>query len=362
MRLDKLFAGFICSFLLVSSAHAAEKLIFAIDVIRHGDRTPATDMPSAPHEWPEGLGELTSLGMQQEYQLGTGMRSLYVDKYHLLPANYTNGTMYIRSTDYDRTLESAQSLLMGLYPPGTGPVMPDNGVPALPNASQPLPIHTVPQETDTLLIPYNTAAEYQQLLQQYVMNTPEWQTKTQSLQPKFQAWSEATGLHITNLLELAVLGDILNVEQIHNVPVPAGLSAEDAQQIIDARQWSMVHATANINVAAAIGQNLLKAIVADLQMASQQKSALKYVLFSAHDSTLLAEMSLLNTPLDEVPHYASDLNFLLFEEKPDTYVVKINFNGQLIQIPGCNTACPLNQFIALINSAENAAHPLTSIK
>jgi len=40
-----------------SQAFQDDKLIFAIDVIRHGDRNPTIDIPTEPHHWVEGLGQ-----------------------------------------------------------------------------------------------------------------------------------------------------------------------------------------------------------------------------------------------------------------------------------------------------------------
>src|SRR5689334_3582694 len=61
------------------SASAKETLIFVFDVIRHGDRTPLHVIPKVPYVWPQGLGELTPEGMQQEFQRGVAFRKEYVD-------------------------------------------------------------------------------------------------------------------------------------------------------------------------------------------------------------------------------------------------------------------------------------------
>ena len=56
--------------LATTNAWSQDKLIFALDLIRHGDRTPIHAIPkSPPYHW-LGEGQLTSEGMRQEYQLG----------------------------------------------------------------------------------------------------------------------------------------------------------------------------------------------------------------------------------------------------------------------------------------------------
>src|ERR1700730_861864 len=113
MRLKNIIL-FVALALVAVNAWSQEKLIFAIDLIRHGDRTPINSIPkSPPYHWAEGPGQLTPEGMQQEYQLGVQFRKRYIDQYHLLPPHYDGDTIYVRSSDYDRTLMSAESLLMG---------------------------------------------------------------------------------------------------------------------------------------------------------------------------------------------------------------------------------------------------------
>lgn len=81
-------------------------------------------------------------GMQQLNSLGTKLRERYITTYGMINANYTREDVFVRSTDYDRTLISAQSLLQGLFPPGTGPTA-QNGLPGLTGDNlQPIPIHT----------------------------------------------------------------------------------------------------------------------------------------------------------------------------------------------------------------------------
>ena len=101
-----------------------EKIIFAWQIHRHGARAPykgVTNNMDVYHEnWTE-IEELTEVGKRMLYLLGVKIRKRYVEKYKLLSEQYNPQEIYIRSTDVNRTIESIESLLQGLYPKGTGP-------------------------------------------------------------------------------------------------------------------------------------------------------------------------------------------------------------------------------------------------
>lgn len=129
---------FILLAIVVSTAFADEKLVFALELIRHGDRTPLEEIPNSPHDWKEGFGELTQRGWYQELELGRAARKKYVMQYHLLPANYNPRLVYVRSTDTKRTIASANSFLLGLYPS------------KMRRGS--IPVHAVSKSQDNLLV------------------------------------------------------------------------------------------------------------------------------------------------------------------------------------------------------------------
>ena len=57
-------------------------------------------------------------GTLQHYQLGRLIRKRYTEEHQLINPNYTRDEVYVRSTDYDRTLMSVLSQLSALFPPG----------------------------------------------------------------------------------------------------------------------------------------------------------------------------------------------------------------------------------------------------
>lgn len=82
-------------------------------------------------------GQLTSTGIEQQHRLGQYIRTRYDS---ILSSTFTPREIVVRSTDYDRTLMSAQSNLVGLYPVMN---ISSDQVPI-----QPIPIHTIPTAED----------------------------------------------------------------------------------------------------------------------------------------------------------------------------------------------------------------------
>lgn len=338
-----------------SLVFASDTLIFAVDIIRHGDRTPIALIPTINYQWKAGLGQLTAEGMQQEYKLGMKFRTKYTEQSHLLPEHYEPGTMYVRSTDYDRTLMSAQSLLMGLYPPGTGPKTSEDSLPALPHALQPIPVFSAPSKYDEVILQRLSYEERIELFQRYVYSTKEWQQKNDELKVNYPRWSRMTGVEIKGLEDLELLGDTLFVHQVHHAPMPEGLSAADIETIIDAGDWVLMARERPKQIAKAYSSKMMKNIANFLHQGSQPNSKLKYVLLSAHDTTVAGALSFLGAPLDVPPPYAANLNFSLYESGTNYYTVKLTYNDSPVSIPACGgTVCELQQFIQLVQSTDDA--------
>lgn len=282
--------------------------------------------------------------------MGSEFRKRYIEQEHLLPDVYKQGTMYVRSTDYDRTIMSAQSLLMGLYPPGKGPYPTDSSLPALPHAFQPIPIYNAPAQYDDLIVQKVSAEERKKLMEQYVYSSTEWQNKEAELKDQYSRWSQLTGIPVNSLEDVEILSDTLYVHQVHKAPMPEGLSSADIEKIIKSGEWAFLQQEKPQPVGKAYSSKLMMNVATFLKKGSSPKSKLKYVLLSAHDTTITGVLSFLGTPVQKAPRYASDVNFSLYESGPDYYTVKITYNGSPLSIPGCGgTVCELQQFITLVH-------------
>ncbi|VIO92053.1 Histidine acid phosphatase family protein [Brugia malayi] len=110
---------------------------------RHGDRTPINLLPNDNKEsWEIGLGELTVDGIWQAYHLGKLLRQRYDG---FLSKTFKTSEIYVRSTDINRTLMTANAVLQGLYPQTYHS---DN----LSSVWHPIPVHTVQAENDKQLL------------------------------------------------------------------------------------------------------------------------------------------------------------------------------------------------------------------
>uniref|UniRef100_A0A1B6L861 acid phosphatase n=1 Tax=Graphocephala atropunctata TaxID=36148 RepID=A0A1B6L861_9HEMI len=103
-----------------NGTRAVPTLQFVVAISRHGNRGPLVTYPNSPYQWddtkvwPYGVEHLTQKGHIQMFNLGKKFRSLYNG---FLGVNYRPGEFQALSTLTDRTLQSAELFLAGLFPP-----------------------------------------------------------------------------------------------------------------------------------------------------------------------------------------------------------------------------------------------------
>ncbi|CAG9529531.1 unnamed protein product [Cercopithifilaria johnstoni] len=96
--------------------HSPPELVYINMIWRHGDRAPIHYFPKFTDKYmiafPNGIENLTKNGAKQSEELGMILRRRYIH-----PKNITPEQIYIRSTNVNRTIETAQNVLKGMsYP------------------------------------------------------------------------------------------------------------------------------------------------------------------------------------------------------------------------------------------------------
>ena len=258
--------------------------------------------------------------------MGTNRRSFYATN-GLFDAEHPPGTICVFSTDFDRTRMSARFFLKGMLgdTPATRAIPIRTRIPI--DIRQPL---SAPNSTSAawLMVPTDRP-NYSDLLEKYVYSTPEWRATNAAWQSQFGNWSRETKLKIHNAHDLITPGDTLRIRQDRHLPPPPGLSPSDAQAIIDAGRWALAYQY-ETQLGRVTGKELVEKISEYLAAAvgdTTKTNPLKYVLFSAHDSTLLSALSALHSPLiaPRLPPYAASLRFGLVQTGSGFQIV-VNYN------------------------------------
>ncbi|KAJ8975475.1 hypothetical protein NQ317_019803 [Molorchus minor] len=196
-------------------AEEDSELKSVIVLYRHGDRAPTKLYPKDPYNnaslyWPEGLGELTNVGLQHQFELGKWLRKRYSN---FLPETFSPNNIYVQSTDKDRTLMSAAVNLAGLYPPTNTEVWNKNIV------WRPIPIHTVPEGDDAVLAMKKACPKYD-LLYEELLNSTFFRIVDEKNRQLYEYLSEKTGWNITTIRQIETIYSTLLIEQQYNLTLP----------------------------------------------------------------------------------------------------------------------------------------------
>ncbi|RZF41879.1 hypothetical protein LSTR_LSTR005341 [Laodelphax striatellus] len=325
--------------------------IIASNVIfRHGQRTIIEPYPTDPFRdpsyWPEGFGQLTNEGKRQEYELGLWLRERYKG---LLNTVYNRTEVYIQSTDVDRTLMSASSVLAGLYPPFGNEIW-NNRI-----HWQPIPIHTIPELMDEVLAMKKPCPKYKEEFAKVISSPPvtDELSKYSDIMPYL---THFTGEHVKSFRELQALYSTMFIEDLNNYKLPNWTKEAFPTPLRSASAFSFSLDTFTEKLTRLKTGPLLKAVIEHFNMYPQMKdkkyedkNSRKVWLLSAHDETVANVLNTLKVfDLHNPPFTACVL--IELREKDNGHFVTVSYRNSsadatLLTIPGCATLCPFNQFV-----------------
>ncbi|KAJ2852695.1 hypothetical protein IWW36_000052 [Coemansia brasiliensis] len=371
-------------------------------VVRHGDRTPVNYIPNNDNEWRcdeveqetylHGVGEseknttgsfkqiieipkwnqkygfenrlwsgsceegeLTDHGKHQHSTLGAHLRSIYVDKLgYLSPELSSADEIYLRTTHIWRTKNSAESLLGALWP--------KRGI--TPTSS--IPLHTFPSRIETMYGNSGACPRINALIDDI--------TKTDG----YQRFMKDQGPLMARLMDILSVSeshwkegwggyfDVLNSHQCHQFNLPCKKNGTQSTNLcVTAADLNQVNRNANYETAykfrdSPLSQNLTRLYIGSFvgTLRDQMKSHidghsknLKFALYSGHDSTVWPLLGVLGASDQQSlwPPYASNLLYELWKQQDGSHVVRVIYNGQVLQTRDsehwCDlNACPIDQF------------------
>ncbi|KAJ1528663.1 hypothetical protein ONE63_007057 [Megalurothrips usitatus] len=338
-----------CSGINAYPEEAEPELVMVNVLFRHGDRTPVKAYPLDPYRnvsyWSTGWGQLTTIGMQQHYELGMWLRQRYIS---LLKSDYTKSDVYIQSTDVDRTLMSAESNLAGLFPPrGTRMFEPNL-------KWQPIPIHTVPEHLDHVLAMKKPCPRYDAEFTK-ARNLPEIARLEKEYAGLFKYLSIHTGQEVKTIESAEYIHSTLFIESLKNFTLPEWTKTVYPEPLKTLAQWSFALPAYTPELRRLKGGPLVKEWIDHFQ--KKRSSILdpdrKMFIYSAHDTTIANILSTLGVFQPHCPPYAATVLAELYKIKDLYYVAIVYKNSSATQnlaIPGCSELCELDKFINLTKS------------
>ncbi|XP_023775615.1 prostatic acid phosphatase-like [Cyanistes caeruleus] len=313
---------------------AKRKLKFVSLVFRHGDHTPQEFFPTDKHREiarQQGYGQLTKLGIQQQYELGQYMRRRYS---HFLSVVYKQCEIYVQSTDCDHTLMSAQASLAGLYPPTQKKFM-------------------------LLYLPFSHCPKHKELLRE-TFATRDFQRQFKHYKQflKFLATHTGYPLKMLTAERIRKLSDTLQYEDTNNYTLPVWATHGVRTKLMKLSEL-LLQAEFGIHKqrqkSRLQGGILLKTILKHILDARKPSYHQKMVIYSAHAATIAALQMALNVFNGKLPPHSACHFLELYQEKNGQYTIEMYYRNNTLRephpltLPGCKFRCPLERFTHLVS-------------
>ncbi len=357
-----------------NSADQKDSLRAVALLFRHSVISPKYAPPKVKTEWPMGFEQLTAIGMRDMYQHGQQLRRKYVDELGLISGTYHADEVYVRASNTDRALQSAQMLVLGLFPLGTGPdpAAYDPSLSAAPApelAFTPVPIHSVALEEDSILRPWTGTAnctkyrKYVKGLSKTALYNDQGQKYEDFLRRISAITGVAEGERPADILyEVNEIYEPLSANIQHNLALPEGISADDMELMGALADWNYHYQFIGKQVGRITGGPLVGEIAtAFYRFVESGGKGPKLSIYSGHQRTMLgleAALGIETARTDgalfkgRVPPLGSYYAFELHEIADGKFAVRLMFNSdegsRAITIPGCDgEMCSLDSFIAV---------------
>nr|CAD2164732.1 unnamed protein product [Meloidogyne enterolobii] len=182
---------------------------------RHGDRWPITTYANDPikeDRWLQGWGQLTPKGMSQQVILGDKLAQKYIRELKFVSPRYKSAEIYVRSTDFNRTLTSAISNMVGFYKNGEpGEDFPED---AWPKGFTPVAVHSTSSQGDQLVTDMVSPCPRLSEMQILMKKTPEYEKLMSDKKWIFDDLTKFCGQAI-NTSNVGMLQDTLFIEDLY---------------------------------------------------------------------------------------------------------------------------------------------------
>ncbi|KAI5186320.1 lysophosphatidic acid phosphatase type 6 [Nematocida homosporus] len=284
-------------------------------------------------------GQLTDKGRETLTKLGAWFRRRYVEKEGLISPVFKKEEFQLRSTNFQRTLESLQSLMQGLFP--THPAQMDVRVNDITADSLGISRHCPRLKTLTNQSQAALKKEFSpkaDLLRHYF---------SKNFSPSLAALSPYA------IYDLIASNRAHGFSQFRQVPRHILSTLEE----YSLRLW-FGHLNTQEGIALNTGALLNEISNHLVHKAADPNLPLKASIFSAHDVTVYPLLKALGSDPKAWPKFGANVIFELLKDKTSQeHYVLMRYNGQEVPIGLCkrekkgrSEVCPLEEFVRICNS------------
>ncbi|KAJ0005615.1 hypothetical protein NQD34_015509 [Periophthalmus magnuspinnatus] len=280
-------------------------------------------------------GQLTTLGMQQLYELGKRLRQRYIEDSPFLSPAFSPSEVYVRSTNIWRTIESAKCLVAGLFQQKQKEI---------------LPILTTEAEAEILYPNFHGC----KLLK--ILGGHRWAESSTlpDIAADLRRIQEALGI-AAQQVDFILIRDDMVARETHGLPCPPALDTwrnKVEQRAIDMMCY-IYNPSKRESLQLCVGPllHILLLNFEDKLQGALPEPNRKLFLYSVHDTTLIPCLMAMGIFDMRWPPYAADITLELYKHRQtkEAYV-KVSYIGQDQLLPGCNGVyCPLQEFKKILS-------------
>lgn len=296
------------------------------------------------------LGELTDLGRKTSFNFGTALRKLYVDRLGFLPKKLQHEShAYFRSTFVDRTIESLEQIVYGLYPPTR----------CAPNV---VPLIFLRNKVEDNLVSNIIGCPRLEFLEQQFAEAAAatWNPRLKVLDEKLSKYIKGKPVRVDGQPRASGILDSVRSAAAHGIPVPPEFWDPEVVDLLETAisdEWFSIF-KAEEGRRLGMGRLLANVTVRMLNKVDQgNKDPLKILVHSTHDSTLAALCATFDVFDKKWPPFTSSVTFELFKKashpepatafqallaerwrahaSPNDYYVRMRYKNRNMVLPIC---------------------------